>query len=410
VVTYAPFLFLSKTAIPVDSILATRCTIEPAQVMAPGGAATSKLVSESRSAPIQIENNEVSSEEAKKGPLSSLGTKKIFTSDSPPKEAENLGFPDPFEQVASLRGHRGWVKTVLFSSDRTLVVSGGSDGSVKLWRFAHDGAPEQTVPHPHSGGVQALALSKDNSKLASAAAQPEGIVRLWDLSSSKPKLRALLQVPKAPVETLVFSPSGDVLAISCDKSILLWNVAKPALREDAVLAHEQAVKSIAFAPDGLKLVCGSADGTVRLWDSNPHVAKELAVLEGAKDGVLSIAWSSDGQLGTWQGPGHVIHVWEVMGDVPSPRIMLQGHEGSARYLMFPLEANRLLTVDNKNWIFLWDLTTGTKIQRWQLPGGSTIASVGGTTDGRYVVAGTMGIVNVYRLFPKNKCCSKNETK
>jgi WD40 repeat protein len=401
-VTYSPFLFLSKTAIPVDGVVATRCPAEPINVVV-CRTTKSKVGSNSPPIPIMAEKNGVTSTEARKGPLSSLATRKTFTSDLSPKETGDNGVTETVEEVASLRGHRGWVKTVLFSSDRTLVVSGGLDGSIKLWRFAHDGVPEQTVPHVHPGGVQALSLTADKNKLVSAAAQPDGTVRLWDLSSTKPKLRAILQVPKAPVESLAFSLNGNLLAIGCDKTILLWNVTKPALREECLLSgHTQVIKSMAFAPDGRSLISGGADGTVRLWSTRLPEARELAVLENCQDGVLSLTFSRDGQLAAWQGLDHAVHVWEVNGDAPRQQNILRGHEGLVRLALFPEEPHRLLTVDDKNWIILWDLASATKIRRWQLPGGTTIASVGCTPDGRYAVAGTMGIVIVYRLYPKNK--------
>jgi len=369
----------------------------------PNGGSDSRLTS------LRAEPSEPEISPARKGPLSSLGAKKTFNSDPSPKEASDAGPPDPFEEVASLRGHRGWVRLVLFSLDRTIVASGGSDGGVKLWRFAHDGGPERTVSHVHPGGVQALALSSDNARLASAASQPEGTVRLWDLAGTRPKLRALLQVPKAPVDSLAFSPTGNLLGVGCDKSVLLWNATKPAPREDrALIGHREAVKSMAFAPDGLTLATGSLDGTVRLWSTDLAQPQELSLLEGSKAGIHAVAFSTDGKLLAWEGMDHTVQVGEVKR--ANQLITLRGHKGLIRMILFPADGTTLLTVDDKNWVFLWDLNSGSIVRRWLLPGGTTLASIGCTSDGRYLVAGTMGIVTVYRLYPKNKCSSKEGQK
>jgi hypothetical protein len=44
----------------------------------------------------------------------------------------------------------------------------------------------------------------------------------------------------------------------------------------------------------------------------------------------------------------------------------------------------------------------TKTRQWMLPGGTTVASVAGTSDGRYLATGTMGVVTLFRLYPKAK--------
>jgi WD40 repeat protein len=254
-----------------------------------------------------------------------------------------------------------------------------------------------------------LALSSDNARLASAASQPEGTVRLWDLAGTRPKLRALLQVPKAPVESLAFSPTGNLLGVGCDKSVLLWNATKSAPREDrALIGHREAVKSMAFAPDGSILATGSLDGTVRLWSTHLAQPQELSLLEGSKAGIHAVAFSTDGKLLAWEGMDHTLQVGEMKR--ANQLITLRGHKGLIRMILFPADGTTLLTVDDKNWVFLWDLNSRSIVRRWLLPGGTTVASIGCTGDGRYLVAGTMGMVTVYRLYPKNKCASKEGQK
>src|SRR4051812_46173772 len=52
--------------------------------------------------------------------------------------------------------------------------------------------------------------------------------------------------------------------------------------------HTYKVNSVAFSPDGKKIVSGSADNTLRVWDAESGLAI-LGPLQGHKSSVTSVA-------------------------------------------------------------------------------------------------------------------------
>jgi WD40 repeat protein len=43
-------------------------------------------------------------------------------------------------------------------------------------------------------------------------------------------------------------------------------------------AHSDIIRSVAFSPDGTKIVSGSADGTIKVWDSGAPEPSKLPLL------------------------------------------------------------------------------------------------------------------------------------
>ncbi len=80
--------------------------------------------------------------------------------------------------------------------------------------------------------------------------------------------------------------------------------------------HTDAVFSVAFSPDGARIVTGSGDGTARVWDARPGTP--LLELKGHTGVVTSVAFSPDGSrivTGSWD---RTAKVWDArIGHAPA---------------------------------------------------------------------------------------------
>jgi WD40 repeat protein len=77
----------------------------------------------------------------------------------------------------SLTGHRGAVLCVAFSADGSVLVSGGADGTVRVWR-PQDGE-ELNRFEGHTDRVQAVAISPDGRTVYSGGS--DGTLRRWPM-------------------------------------------------------------------------------------------------------------------------------------------------------------------------------------------------------------------------------------
>jgi hypothetical protein len=59
-----------------------------------------------------------------------------------------------------------------------------------------------------------------------------------------------------------------------DRTIRVWNATTGQMEGSPFTGHTNSVNSVAFSPDGNRIVSGSDDGTIRLWNfprrSSPH--------------------------------------------------------------------------------------------------------------------------------------------
>lgn len=86
-------------------------------------------------------------------------------------------------------------------------------------------------------------------------------VRVWRVADD-----SYVQIRVGVVNTLAFSPDGDVLATGAsDGSLRLWD-PRTGRELVSVFPNLGEVTGVAFGPDGDRLATSSTDGTVRLWD------------------------------------------------------------------------------------------------------------------------------------------------
>jgi predicted NACHT family NTPase len=203
--------------------------------------------------------------------------------------------------LATFKGHKRSVRSVAFSPNGKTIVSGGEDGTVRLWDCA--GKALLAPFTGHESYVCSVAFSPNGKTIVSGG--EDGTVRLWDCAGKA--LLAPFTGHESYVRSVAFSPNGKTIVSGGeDGTVRLWDCAGNALGA-RFKGHEGYVRSVAFSPDGQTIVSGGWDGTVRLWDS---AGKTLgAPFTGHKNPVFSVAFSPDGQTIVSGGADGTVRLW-----------------------------------------------------------------------------------------------------
>ncbi len=162
---------------------------------------------------------------------------------------------------------------VAFAPDGKVLVSGCSDGLLRLW----DPATGKSVGQlkGHKDGLLAFAFSPDGKLLASTEGKA---IYLREVATGKELHKIPCDVTfkyrggvsQLRVAPIVFSPDGRLLAsVAADHCVHVWEVAtgKELLR---LGPHAQEVGCLTFTPDGKRLISASGArdkrGTVYFWE------------------------------------------------------------------------------------------------------------------------------------------------
>ena len=171
---------------------------------------------------------------------------------------------------------------------------------------------------------------------------------------------------KAEVFGVAFSPDGKrIVSGSWDWTVKVWDAATG--QETLTLrGHTEAVNSVAFSPDGKRIVSGSGyantPGEVKVWDAAS--GQETLTLRGHTGGVTSVAFSPDSKRiisGSWD---QTLKVWDA--STGQETLTIKGHNGEVGSVAFSPDGKRILSGSRtfqqtgkfRDELKVWDASTG----------------------------------------------------
>ncbi len=262
-----------------------------------------------------------------------------------------------------LRGHTAPVKSVVFSPDGKLLVSAGDENDIYLW----DVAKQQLLGSPltgHQSHISSLAVSSDGARSVLASGDVGGRIFLWDLTVVPPQKLAEFGADQQAVRSLAFSPDGKTLASASGNNILLWDVSnlpegvKPI--GQPLAGHSAEVLTVAFSPDGKILASGAGifDNSIILWD----VATQERIgdpLKGHTYGVHSVAFSPDGKLLASGSEDSKVILW----DVATRQLIasLERHRATVYKVAFSPDGKTLASASADSTIVFWDVSQSDRL-------------------------------------------------
>lgn len=198
-------------------------------------------------------------------------------------------------------GHYAAVTAVAYSPDGQFAATGSSDKTIKLWDV-NTGREIRTYLG-NSGGSRHLTFSHDGRLIASV--DQDYSLKIWVVETSE--LLRTISIPDDDILCATFTPGEQIITGSEENHAVLWDITTGEERRRFMPVPQDiymqknftypSAKSVEVSPDGSKLLTGSNDRTVILFDY--ATGEELMKYKGDNRSCtscrISATFSSDGK-------------------------------------------------------------------------------------------------------------------
>lgn len=302
------------------------------------------------------------------------------------------------------------VECVAWSPDGQRIVSGSNYGHIIIW----DAQTGEKITHLtdtnyHTNYMRNVAWSPDGQKILAGS---DKTIIIWDAQTGK-QIREILMGHTDCVRSVAWSPDGQkIVSGSDDTTVRIWDAQTgkqiwctgDRSIPKGLTCHIAQVNSVAWSPDGQKIVTGSNDCTVRIWDA--HSGKQIVkTIRGYTRAVYSVAWSPDSRRIVFGGSHPIMRMWSAITGKPiGPSLV--GHTSGVTSVAWSPDEQKIVAGGYNGLVIIWDTKTGKNIWNklsssvitsvaWSLPSGSK-ACEAETPDGQRIISGSnVGTIKIW---------------
>ncbi|TPX34379.1 hypothetical protein SmJEL517_g02994 [Synchytrium microbalum] len=216
-----------------------------------------------------------------------------------------------YTTISSQFGDDRPISACAFAPDSKSLATASFSGLIKLWDLPSSKPIATYRGHTERVGTIAfhpdMKTNRESDHVAFASGASDGTIRLWALNKDTPL--ASFEGHLLRVSRVAFHPSGRYLgSASFDHSWRLWDVEtqKELLFQEG---HYRDIYGLVFQNDGSLLATGGSDSHGRIWDLRS--GRCILTLSGHVQGITSMDWSQNGYTIASGSLDNTVRIWDV---------------------------------------------------------------------------------------------------
>jgi WD40 repeat protein len=248
------------------------------------------------------------------------------------------------------------VSDIVFIADGRGVVT-SHNGTINVWDAQSGRQLSRPIQIPNLAASE-LAVSPDGRHLITEGELSNGI-RIWDLQSGQLIAHGEQHEPQFGnyVNSVDISRDGRrIVSGSNDRTIQIWDAETAAPIGGPLTGHRDTVDVVTFSASGEQIISRSTDNTIRVWNANPTDS-----LGRPLPGVIAanVAITRDARWIVWYGDA-AINVWDTRTLEP----VLPPLIGEADDFALSHDGSRIAALSATT-VTIWSAITGARLHEWE---------------------------------------------
>lgn len=245
---------------------------------------------------------------------------------------------------SKLKGHIGLINSLDFIDTGNLLLSGSDDHNIKIWDV-ETGTLIRTFSE-HITVTRDAKFTPDGMSVISAE---DNYLIYWRNAVDG-------QIGRLPM----YGHTGSVLSVdmskdmqkivsgSYDKTIKIWD-AQTGKMLNSIEAHDKSVSQVEFNPTGNQFASCSSDSTIKIWDAES--AELIKVFDDSDCKVFAISYHPSGHYLASCGSNALIYIWDLSN---SKKIKtLEGHSSTINIVKFSKDGNTIISGGADDKVIVW---------------------------------------------------------